>query len=95
MSRTYINAHKTGKLKKIQKIRQKRKKTLKKDPNGTLKRSTTGTPKRTLKKKKTKRVKGGNITDLWGRNLPVTSDSPLGDIVNGIKNPCLHGKSVF
>lgn len=88
MSRTHTKAHKTGKLKKMQ---QKAKKTLKR----TLKKASKRVPKRTLKGKKTKRTKGGSITDLWGRNLPETSSSTLGDIVNGIKNPSLHGEGTF
>jgi len=88
MSRTHTKAHKTGKLKKIQKMQQKVKKTLRKAPKRVS--------KRTLKGKKTKRTKGGNITDLWGRNLPnISNSSTLGDFVNGIENPCFHGKDTF
>lgn len=84
MSRTHTKAHKTGKLKKMQ---QKFKKTLRKAPKRVS--------KRTLNGKKTKRTKGGNITDLWGRNLHETSSSTLGDIINGIKNPSLHGEGTI
>jgi hypothetical protein len=89
MSRTHTKVHKTGQLKKkqkIQKIQKKGKKTLKNRPKKA--------PKRTLKGKKS--LKGGNITDLWGRDLPnISNSSTLGDFVNGIENPCFHGKDTF
>lgn len=60
------------------------------------------TKKRTIKRKNVRRrtykkklKKGGNVVDLWDRPLPETSNSTIGDIVNGIKNPSLHGDNTW
>ena len=47
-------------------------------------------------RKNSKSIKrGGNITDLWGRELPVKGAIPFLDVIRGKSNVCLHGENTF